>query len=164
MPRSSTPIDLPKARSLLSFDSAAARERIERLPWVATASIARIFPGTLDVRVTERAPAAVWQRGGHAYLIDAEGRTLSEVQPGANPSLPRVAGEGAAAQAKALFDLVVRFPRIRERFEMAERMGERRWTLHLKDGADRASGRRSRGGSLRGAVVARRPRQAAVRP
>jgi cell division protein FtsQ len=28
----------------------------------------------------------------------------------------------------------VRFPRVAERFEMAERVGGRRWTLHLKDG------------------------------
>ena len=63
-------LDLPNVRSLLSIDSAAARERIERLPWIATATISRIFPGSLEVHVTERKPAALWIRGQREYLID----------------------------------------------------------------------------------------------
>jgi len=124
-------IDMRSALSLLSFDASAARRRVERLPWIATASISRVFPGALDVRVTERKPAALWLHGGQAQLIDATGRVLSAAKPNTQTGLPRVAGEGAAAQARALLDLVVRYPRIRERFELAERVGERRWTLRL---------------------------------
>ncbi len=87
-------LDLPNAHSLLSFDSTAARERIERLPWVATARIARIFPGTLDVHVSERKPAALWLRGGHEYLIDAEGRTLSQAQARSRAGLAARVGRG----------------------------------------------------------------------
>ena len=39
---------------MLSFDSRAAQERIERLPWVERASIERVFPDRLEVRITER--------------------------------------------------------------------------------------------------------------
>jgi len=127
-------IDLPNAGSLLSFDSTGARERIEKLSWIETASINRIFPGALDVRITERKPAALWLRGGREFLIDATGRVLSALKPGTQTGLPRVAGEGAAAQAKALLDLVRRYPPIAERFDLAERVGGRRWTLHLRGG------------------------------
>jgi cell division protein FtsQ len=136
-------VDLPNARSLLSLDSAGVRARIEALPWIATASISRIYPGTLDIRVTERTPAALWRENGRELLIDDKGRVLSAVKPGTQTGLPRIAGEGAAAQAKALLDLIARYPAILSRFESAERVGERRWTLHLKDhitvhlGADR---------------------------
>ena len=126
-------IGLRNAGSLLTFDGTAARSRIEALPWIATASINRVFPGSLDVRVSERSAYALWQRGGREYLIDATGRVLSSVKPGTHAGLPRVAGEGAPEQAKALLDLVVRYPLIAERFRRAERVGERRWTLHLKD-------------------------------
>lgn len=127
-------LDLPNVRSLLSINSTAARERIERLPWIATATISRIFPGSLEVQVTERKPAALWIRGQREYLIDATGRVLSAVKPGTERGLPRLAGEGAAKEAKALFDLVARYPAIAQRFVMAERVGERRWTLRLTDG------------------------------
>jgi cell division protein FtsQ len=127
-------IDHAGTGSLLSFDSAEARARIERLPWVASARIARVFPGSLDVRITERSPAALWTSNGSDYLIDADGRMLAAVEPGMGSSLPHVAGKGAATQARALIDLVKHYPRIAERFERAERIGERRWTLRLKGG------------------------------
>jgi cell division protein FtsQ len=136
-------VDLPNASSLLTFDTAAARVRIETLPWIETASINRVFPGSLDVRVTERKPAALWTNGDRAYLIDTSGRVLSGVRPGSPVRLPHVAGEGAAEQAQALLELMRRYPQIWQRLEVAERVGGRRWTLHLKDhvtihlGADR---------------------------
>ena len=127
-------IDIPTTGSLVTFDAAQARERIEKLPWVSTAAISRIFPGALDVRITERQPSALWIDNGREYLVDDSGRVLSALKKGTNVKLPRLSGDGAPAQAQALLDLIVRFPRIAERFEMAERVGERRWTLHLKSG------------------------------
>lgn len=127
-------IDLPHARSLLSFDSTAARKRIEELPWIERVSISRVYPGALDIRVSERKPAALWLKGGREYLIDASGRVLSAVKPGTQTGLPRVSGAGAATQARALLDLMRRYPPIMERLKLAERVGERRWTLHLKGG------------------------------
>ena len=73
----------------------------------------------------------------------ARAAVLSALKKGTNVRLPRLSGSGAPEQAQSLLDLIVRFPRISERFEMAERVGGRRWTLHLKDrvvvhlGADR---------------------------
>lgn len=125
-------LDLANARTLLTFDSAAARERIERLPWVATATIARVLPGRLDVRVTERRPYAVWRRGEREYLIDETGRVLGAVQAGAVTGLPRIAGDGAPAEAPRLMATLARFPAIAERVELAQRVAGRRWTLMLK--------------------------------
>jgi cell division protein FtsQ len=127
-------IDIPSTGSLVTFDAAQARERIEKLPWVSTAAISRIFPGALDVRITERQPSALWIDNGREYLVDDSGRVLSALKKGTDVKLPRLSGAGAPAEAQALLDLIVRFPRIAERFEMAERVGERRWTLHLKSG------------------------------
>jgi cell division protein FtsQ len=76
----------------------------------------------------------VWLNEGREFLVDASGRVLSALKAGTNVRLPRFSGAGAPEQAQSLLELVVRFPRVAERFEMAERVGERRWTLHLKDG------------------------------
>jgi cell division protein FtsQ len=127
-------MDLLNTGSLVTFDAAGARERIEKLPWVSTAAISRIFPGSLDVRITERQPSALWINEGREYLVDGSGRVLSALKKGTKVRLPRFSGAGAPEQAQVLLDLIVRFPRIAERFELAERVGERRWTLHLKGG------------------------------
>lgn len=120
--------------SLVGFDAADARARIERLPWVSTASISRVYPATLEVRISERRPMAVWHSQGRDFLVDRSGRVLSPLGKTALVRLPRLAGAGAPEAASELMDLIVRYPRVAERFEMAERMGNRRWTLHLKPG------------------------------
>jgi cell division protein FtsQ len=64
--------------ALVSVDVDVVRERVERLPWVAQATVVRGWPSTLKVQVTERAPAAlVPVTGDHAALVDREGRVLS---------------------------------------------------------------------------------------
>ena len=127
-------LDFANARSLLTFHSNAARERIEALPWIETASITREIPGALEVRVTERKPTALWLHEGREILIDSTGRVLSALKPGTAVKLPRVAGEGAPEHAQALLELLARYPAIAARFELAERTGERRWSLHFKNG------------------------------
>lgn len=125
-------LQLGKARSLLRFDSVAARERIERLPWVESASITRIFPGRVAVDITERAPFALWQSAGRHVLVDRGGRELSAADPRDYAALPRIAGEGAPAEAAQLLALVARYPLVASRLDVAERVDGRRWRLRLK--------------------------------
>jgi cell division protein FtsQ len=127
-------VGLQAAHTMLSFDSRAAQDRIERLPWVERASIERVLPDRLEVRVSERSPYAVWHLGNRSFLIDKSGRVLTAVPRGAMPSLPRVAGEGAAAEAYRLFTLLADHPALMARIEIAERIGGRRWMLRLADG------------------------------
>jgi cell division protein FtsQ len=127
-------VDLGRARTLLSFDPRAAQERIEALPWVERASVSRIFPDRLEITIKERTPFAVWSHNGRTVLIDKTGRILSPVAANAAPALPRVAGAGAPSQAAALFALLASHPSIANRLELAERVGERRWTLRLSGG------------------------------
>jgi cell division protein FtsQ len=127
-------IDLRRARTMLTFDSRAAQERIERLPWVDKASIERVLPDRLEVRITERTPFAVWSLGDRNLLIDRSGRELGPALQGSMPALPRIAGEGAPEAAAALFALLAAHPDIKRRVVVAERVGNRRWTLRLAGG------------------------------
>lgn len=124
-------LDLANVRSFAALDTAAVKARIERLPWIDTAEISRVFPGQLEIRVTERKPFALWTRGERRYVIDKTGRVLAGVSGETLPDLPRVAGEGAAVEAADIFDLVARYPAIGNRLEEAERVSERRWNLKL---------------------------------
>lgn len=127
-------LDLANVRSLLGFDVAAARRRIERVSWVASADITRLLPDRLDIRIVERKPFAVWQRGAKELLIDDTGRELQQIGPGSIEHLPRVIGEGAAPEAATLIATIARHDELARRFLAAERVGERRWTLRLADG------------------------------
>lgn len=127
--------DFANMRSLLRFDGAAVRERIERLAWVEAASVTRMLPDQVRVHIVERTPFAVWQRAGGDLLIDATGRVLGAAG-GAQPNLPRIAGEAARAEAAEMLALVSKYPELSRRIDVAERVGARRWTLRLTGGPD----------------------------
>lgn len=124
-------LDLPHARSFLGFDVTAARRRIEQLPWIESAEIARQLPGSVAVTVTERKPYALWRDGDRSFFVDVTGRVLTVVRPDDAPALPRIAGAGAPAEAAALFTTLARYPTVRDRLVEAERVGGRRWALKL---------------------------------
>ena len=128
-------IDLTNVASFLDLDSGAVRARIERLPWVETAELSRVFPGELVVRITERSPFALWRRGDRDFLIDRTGRVLSPIKRDAALSLPLVSGDGAGKEASSLITLLGRYPEIAKRVQRAEWISGRRWTLHIKGGA-----------------------------
>jgi cell division protein FtsQ len=127
-------LDLGNVKSIVSLDAEAVKARLERLPWIATAEIKRVYPNRLEIRVTERKPFAVWERGDRSYLIDDTGRVLTALGSAKFPDLLLISGEGAAAEASALMGLVARYPDIARRLAEAERVGERRWTLKLTGG------------------------------
>lgn len=131
-------LDLGAALTWRSLDTKAARDRIERLPWVATATLTRHYPGRLDVRLVEREAFGIWQHGARQTLIDRSGRSLSDVGPesavAGHGSLPRFRGEGAEQGAAAITSTVARHPELARRLTLAERVAGRRWTLHLDTG------------------------------
>ena len=112
----------------------AARARIEQLPWIKRASIERVVPDRIEVRVTERVPFAVWRAGERNWLIDRAGRKLQLVPTDLMPQLLRVSGAGAPEEAATLFAVLVDFPQIAGKLDVAERVAARRWTLHLQGG------------------------------
>ena len=133
-------LGVSKGDRLLSFSLDAARARIEGLTWVQSATIERRLPGTIVVTLEERRPFAVWQNGGKFQLIDRSGQVVEQQDPekdaAAFKTLPLVVGAGAPASAASLLDKLAAQPALRSRVSAAVRVGERRWTLHMKSGTD----------------------------
>jgi cell division protein FtsQ len=124
-------LDLDHVRTYFGLDTPAIRSRLERLPWVATAELVRAYPGRLEVHIAERKPFAVWRLGEEERLIDRSGRLLARISPGSVTGLPRTSGAGANTELPALLALIDRHPAVKSRLEMAERVADRRWSLHL---------------------------------
>jgi cell division protein FtsQ len=77
---------VPVGRSLARVDVRAVHERVAALPPVGRVSVRRKLPGTVEIAVTERTPAAVVERSGSdpgLWLIDASGvvYTRAESRP-----------------------------------------------------------------------------------
>ncbi|MBA3348931.1 MAG: FtsQ-type POTRA domain-containing protein [Actinobacteria bacterium] len=78
-----------RADNLLLLATSEVGDRIERLPWVKSAKVERILPGTVRVRVSERKPALVTALGGIHWTVDAQGHVLSAQAGG---KLPLISG------------------------------------------------------------------------
>ena len=121
---------------MLSFDTDAAKARLEAVPWIRHAQVMRLLPSTLQVVIEERTPYAVWQTQGQTYVVDAEGVVLAPALREAYVNLPLVVGEGAAKHAAELFAQLEPFTDFKRHLIAAIRVGDRRWTLKLLTGIE----------------------------
>jgi cell division protein FtsQ len=68
---------------LVTLDLAAAGAAVRALPWVEEVTVSRVWPGTVEVIVVERTPAAALvQEGEQVALVDDEAQVLDLVPPG----------------------------------------------------------------------------------
>lgn len=122
--------------SLLFLDVATVRERLRTNPWIADATVLKLYPGELQLSITERQAFALWQKDGRVSVIADDGTVLEPyIAPGL-ARLPLVVGRGAETRAKTFFALLDRFPEIRDQVRASVLVGERRWNLRLRNGLD----------------------------
>ncbi len=129
-------------RGFLSVDLEALRERLERLDWVASATVWRRWPGTLSVRVTEHTAAARWGRHG---LLNVAGELFTEDSRHAYPELPLLDGPPGAERRVAALYLAIRDRLARAQMRLTTlRMDERgALQFRLVDGQEVRIGRES---------------------
>ncbi len=127
---------LTRGTSLLFLDVAAARRSLEATPWIAHASVRKLYPGSLEIAIEEREPFAVWQLSGKLSIIAADGTVLGPLGVRPSPGLPLVVGPGAAQRAQDFLAVVDRHPQLREQLRASILVAERRWNLKLKNGLD----------------------------
>lgn len=127
-------ISVQRGDPIFGFRLADLREKVEEIPWVRTARVERRLPDILYIQLEERKPVALWQKDGVLALVDRDGVVLSHQGLEQFSSLPMVSGANAQIHAKDLADMVEAEPEIARRLEVAQWVGDRRWTLHMKGG------------------------------
>ncbi len=83
-------------RGFFSASLAEIQRRIVALPWIDKANVARRWPDTLEISVTEQVPAACW---GERGLMNTRGELFVENARHIPAELPRLSGpDGSAAE------------------------------------------------------------------
>jgi cell division protein FtsQ len=127
-------LDIRLGMPLLAIDTAAIRDRLETLAWVERASVARLLPDAVQIRLLERQPLALWQRAGRFEVIDRAGEVIEGAlhdHPEEYGHLRVLVGDGAPQEAASLFALLSTEPALSSRVVAATRVGERRWNVHF---------------------------------
>ena len=122
--------------SLLFLDAATVRDKLKANPWIADATILKLYPGQLQIDIVERKAFALWQQDGRLAVIADDGAVLEPYVSRRFVTLPLVVGKGADTQAKDFLALLDRYPQVRSVTKAAIYVGQRRWNLRLKDGLD----------------------------
>ena len=123
-------------KSLLFFDVDVARTKLKTNPWIADATVLKLYPDRLQIGITERRPFALWQINGKVSVVADDGTVLEPYVARRFTRLPFVVGRGAHKHAKAFLALLDRYPAIREQVRASILVAERRWNLRLKSGID----------------------------
>jgi cell division protein FtsQ len=122
--------------SLLFLDVEQTRERLKGNPWIADATVLKLYPGELQIGIKEREAFALWQKDGQVAVIADDGTVLEPYVAPRLMRLPLVVGRGAETRAKDFLALLDRYPELREAVRASVFVGERRWNLRLKNGID----------------------------
>jgi cell division protein FtsQ len=122
--------------SLLFLDAARARARLLTDPWIADATVLKLYPGRLRIGIKERKAFALWQKDGRVSLIASDGTVLEPYVPARFSTLPLLVGRGAEHGGRAFLEVVNRHPAVARLVEASVLVAERRWSLHLKGGIE----------------------------
>lgn len=123
-------------RSLLFLDAADVRDRLKANPWVADATVLKLYPDRLNIEITERNAFALWQDQGKLSVIASDGAVLEPYVAGYFSTLPLVVGKGGETRAKEFLDALSAYPRLKSEVKAIVFVGERRWNLRLASGLD----------------------------
>ena len=70
-----------RGRSMVTADLESWRRKLMASPWVGSAAMRRVLPGTIAVAIVERQPMGIGRLGDHLYLIDQQGTIIDEFGP-----------------------------------------------------------------------------------
>jgi cell division protein FtsQ len=129
-------LGLVRGAPILAFDPEALKSKIETLPWIKSASVQRLLPDTVVVRLVERPALALWQREGKFSLIDYDGRVIPVSDIAKFSDLLVVVGNDAPTHAADLIRLLGTQPTLMPLVKAAVRVGARRWNINLQNGIE----------------------------
>lgn len=121
-------LQVKRGDPILAVDLAAAKERVEALPWVSDAVIERRLPNLLRLQLIERKATALWQNQGEFIVVDNTGTPIPDAL-GEVDQLPLVVGDDAPQHAAELVAIMATEPQLMRRVKAAVRVSGRRWNL-----------------------------------
>ncbi|BAF90560.1 putative cell division protein [Azorhizobium caulinodans ORS 571] len=128
---------IKQTTSLLLVDADATRQKLEEMPWIASATVRKLYPDKIQIAVVERQAYALWQVNGELKVIARDGTPIAPYSDDPRYiSLPIVVGEGAQKQVQDIVDALGRVPAVRDQVRASILVAGRRWTLKLRNGID----------------------------
>lgn len=123
--------------TFFSMDLAAARDALQKVPWVRHVAVRRQWPGRLEIAVEEHQPLARWN---DAALVNTQGEVF---EAGYGEELPDFYGpEGTAGEVATRYrEFSASLRNLRLGIDALSRSARGAWDVKLDDGMTIALGR-----------------------
>ena len=123
--------------SLLFLDAGQTRARLLTNPWIAQATVLKLYPGRLRIEIKERKAFALWQKDGRVYADRRRRHRAGNLRAArASPRCRWWSATAPSTRRRTFSICSSAIRRSRKWVEASVLVAERRWNLHLKNGVD----------------------------
>jgi len=103
--------------------------------WVETVKIERTLPSSIQIKIIEKKPVAIWQTKLGNKLITEDGSIISNANvTNFKNRLPIIIGEGANKNAFLILEILRKNPDLYNNIWSISYINKRRWNVHLNQG------------------------------
>lgn len=115
---------------MLSFSVAEVRQQVRGLTWVKQATVRRVWPLSLHVKLTEFEPIATWHHKGKLLWVDRDGEVICQAD-GSMPQLPAISGEDAPHHIATFLKQVREYKTLWAHVTAFSHIRKRRWNMMI---------------------------------
>ena len=127
-------LGLDGAASVIALSAAEAREKLMALPWIQDAEVRKVYPDTVEIKLSEKKAYGIWQHDDDLSLIERDGKVIAPLRDNKFASLPLFVGDKAEANAADFADELANWPELQSRIKAYICIGGRRWDLRMDNG------------------------------
>ena len=124
-------LEVSEGDNILAINMTEMKDRINKLPWVKSARIERLFPNKISLTLFERTPMARWQTNRKLKLIDVHGDIIPRVDLASFSNLPIIIGKNSPKIASQILKTLSNEPHLFRRVKSLTLVSDRRWDVQL---------------------------------
>jgi len=121
-------IGITKGDSIFKASVQEIFSNISKITWVKSVVIQKILPNSINIKIEERIPVAIFQNDLGLILIDEDGFFIEKIKTRVT-GLPIISGEKANINVKYILGLISKYKDLQDNLESLSYIRERRWNI-----------------------------------
>ena len=123
-------IGITKGEGVFKLSTQEIFSNISKITWIKSLVVQKILPNSINIKIEERTPIAIFQNGSDAVLIDEAGNFIEKIKT-RYLGIPIISGENANVNVKYILDLISKYKDLRDNLDSLTYIRERRWNIVL---------------------------------
>lgn len=124
-------IGILKGDSIFKLPAQEIFFNVSKVNWIKSVSIQKILPNTINIKVKERKPIAIFQHDQDSDLIDEDGVFIEKIKNRIS-GIPIISGENANVNVKYILGLIAKYNDLQDNLESLTYIRERRWNIVVR--------------------------------